>query len=105
MDYFQDCISETLALQGIAPDVIYATMQERIREYGQYRKWIAEGEEGSKDTLLWEAAKHVAATLGVNLDNNAGAYLGFLMFFGNTFLQQLKNALVLELLTGRKRAA
>ena len=95
MDHFQDNLANLLALQGTPPDVICQTMADRTDEYGEYRKWIPDGDEGTGGTLLWEAAKHVGAPFGAGANGNPI----FLMMFGVRFVERFKKALVQELLT------
>lgn len=95
MDYFGDNIAEILALEGMPPDLICQTLRERMAEYGQYRRWVPEGKEGTKGTLLWEAAKHVGNPLQL------GQHPLFLMTFGLRVIQHLESMMVQDLLTGR----
>jgi hypothetical protein len=94
MDYFGDSIAEILALQGIPPDLICQTLRERMAEYGQYRKWVPEGKEGPKGTLLWEVAKHVGNPLQLSQD------LLFLTTFGLRVMQHVESMMVQDLLIG-----
>lgn len=97
MDHFQDHIANLLALQGASPDVICRTMAERTNEYRDYRKWVPEKDEGTRGTLLWEAAKHLGEPFGFRANRNPV----FLVTFGVRFLERFNQALVFELLTGR----
>jgi hypothetical protein len=94
MDYFGDNVTEILALEGMPPGLICQTIRERMAEYAQYRKWIPEGKEGNKGTLLWEAAKHVGNPLQL------GRNPLFLITFGSRVLQHLESMMVQDLLTG-----
>jgi hypothetical protein len=96
MDHFQDNLANLLALQGASPDVVSRIMAERTNEYGEYRKWVPDKDEGTGGTLLWEAAKHVGEPFGARVTGNPI----FLMTFGLRFLERLNQALVCELLTG-----
>jgi hypothetical protein len=101
MDHFEDHLANLLALQGASPDVLSQTLAKRTNEYGDYRKWIPEKDEGTKGTLLWEAAKHVGEPFGYRASGNPI----FLMKFGVRFLERLERALVHELLTGPRGQA
>jgi hypothetical protein len=94
MDHFQDHLSNVLVLQGTPPSVLCPTMADRTEEYEEYRKWIPDGEEGTRGTLLWEAAKHVGEPFGFKASGNPI----FLVMFGVRFLERLNGALVWELL-------
>lgn len=100
MDYFGENLVHLLALQGMPPELICGTMRDRVIEYGIYRKWWPEKNEGAKDTLLWEAAKHVASIM--KMENRRYAY--FVLAFGIRFLEKINHALVYELLTGHQQA-
>jgi hypothetical protein len=69
-------------------------MADRTDEYGEYRKWVPEQDEGTQGTLLWEAAKHVGEPFGPWASGNPI----FLLTFGVRFLERFKQALVHELL-------
>ncbi|MGA3309935.1 MAG: hypothetical protein ABSD08_15170 [Xanthobacteraceae bacterium] len=96
MDHLLDNLANILALQGASPNDICGTMIDRINEYGQYRKWIAEeGKGGAAGTLFWEAGKHILEPFGCSEN------FILLKYFSILFLERLPMALVYELLTGR----
>ena len=68
----------------------------RSQEYAQYREWTADMDRMA-GTLLWKAAKHVGAPLGLE------RHFMFTMTSGTQFLARVGRALVYELLTGDKK--
>jgi hypothetical protein len=96
VDYFLDTSARLLGLQGASPDLIWRTMTERSEEYAQYREWTADIDRMA-GTLLWNAAKHVGAPLGL------GRHFMFTTIFGTQFLMRVTGALVYELLTGQQK--
>jgi hypothetical protein len=95
MDHFQDHLANLLALQGIPPQAISRTMADRTDEYGEYRKWVPEKDEGTGGTLLWEAAKHVGEPFGATASRNPI----FLVMFGVRFAERITQALIPQLLS------
>jgi hypothetical protein len=98
VDLFLDRLAYSLALQGASPDFICQMMTARSEEYAQYRDWVADDNQSVAGTLLWNAAKHVAAPLGCEHDPI------FATSFGALFINRAAQALVYELLTGKQRA-
>ncbi len=84
MDYFEDALAYHLAMQGASPDAISTTIEDRMNEYGPYRKWVSGGDEPAAGTLLWEAGKHLQAALGV------GRHALFQVYFADWFLKSVK---------------
>jgi hypothetical protein len=75
-------------------------MVDRTTEYEKYQKWIPSDDEPTGGTLLWEAAKHIAAPLDCSTNPV------FLVLFASNFLDRLINqAMVYELLTGQVQNA
>jgi elongation factor P hydroxylase len=97
MDHFEECFGYHLALQGASPAAVSKTMEDRLREYSAYQKWVQEPEEGAKGTLLWEAGKHVMAALGLS------EHIFFQVYFAKMFLESAIQAVVYELLSGKNR--
>ena len=98
-DHFLDNLANLLALQGAPPDLICNTMADRSEEYAQYKEVVPKGDQGTRGTLLWEAAKHVGRAIGIDHDPV------FWVAFGACFIDRLKHALIYELLTGQERQA
>jgi hypothetical protein len=95
VDYYLGELAFRLALLGLPPDQICATLSARSQEYGGYREWIAKGDVSKKGTLLWEAAKHIGEAVNINKN------VFFNMNYINQTLRNLNDAKVYELLTGR----
>ena len=98
MSFFEDNLSNVLALQGAEPETITATMAARSEEYAQYRDWVACDNQSVAGTLLWNAAKHIAVPLGCEHDPI------FTTLFAERFINRVVQAMVYELLTGKQRA-
>jgi hypothetical protein len=94
MDFLSDNLAHMLGLQSGAPDLICRVIAERTEEYAQYREWATDNVDNVAGTLLWNAAKHVAAPLGFDQQ------LQFTTLFSTLFLRRVQQAAVLEFLTG-----
>jgi hypothetical protein len=94
MDFFEDNLVHLLALLGIEPKTICATLSARSEEYGPYREWVSGDIDRMAGTPFWNAAKRVGAPIGFE------RHFRFTQIFGTLFLGRVERALVRELLTG-----
>jgi len=99
MDFFEENLAHLLALLGVEPNTICATLSARSEEYGPYREWVSGDPDKMAGTLFWNAAKRVGAPIGFE------RHFLFTQMFGTLFLGRVERALVRELLTGNSEVA
>jgi len=93
LDAVLGAVASNLALQGVAPDIIYHTAVKRLEEYARYREPL---EPPGPGTMLWNAAKHVGEPLGIDGNDL------FITTFGIEFSRRVRQAFLYELLTGHE---
>lgn len=99
VDYLQDDLAFHLAILGGQPDAINEVMFLRSQEYAGYREWVPAENQGFGGTLLWEAAKHVGESIGLQM------HPVFLTQFTMQFLEKLDLGAIQELLVGKEHTA
>jgi hypothetical protein len=97
MDFFEDRLSEQLALQGAEPATICRTLSARSEEYGRYPEWVSGDTDKMAGTLFWNAARRIGSPIGFE------RHFLFTQMFGTLFLGRLERSLIRELLTGNNK--
>jgi hypothetical protein len=98
MDFFEDNLSQQLALQGAEPATICRTLSARSEEYARYREWVSGAPDKMAGTLFWNAAKRIGAPIGFE------HHFLFTQVFGTLLLGRLKRSFIRELLTGDNKS-